>query len=103
MDYTTKTLEQLSDMEREAYATGDTDRADLLIALIEVMGERDALEDTETLETWERNNGPAQSYKAFFEDCFERLGGHYPAPSVTSDYDCSVIFDAIAKGEGITD
>lgn len=37
-------------------------------------------------------------YKQFFEECFERLGAHYPCPSVTSDYDKSVIFDAIAKG-----
>jgi hypothetical protein len=37
-------------------------------------------------------------YKQFFEDCFYRLNGHYPAPSVTSDYDQSVIFDAIEKG-----
>ena len=42
-------------------------------------------------------------YKQFFEDCFERLAGHYPCPSVTSDYDCSVIFDAISKGEGVAE
>lgn len=44
------------------------------------------------------------AYKQFFEDCFAHLlpdGGHYPCPSVTSDYDCSVIFDAIAKGDGM--
>lgn len=39
------------------------------------------------------------SYKQFFEDCFECLGGHYPCASVTSDYDQSVIFDAIRLGE----
>ena len=37
-------------------------------------------------------------YKRFFEECFYRLNGHYPCPSVTSDYDQSVIFDAIEKG-----
>ena len=40
------------------------------------------------------------SYKQFFDNCFESLGMHYPCPSVTSDYDCSVIFDAISKGQG---
>ena len=39
------------------------------------------------------------AYKDFFDDCFARLNAHYPCPSVTSDYDCSVIFDAIEKGE----
>lgn len=39
-----------------------------------------------------------EAYKQFFEDCFYRLNGHYPCPSVTSDYDQSVIFDAIEKG-----
>ena len=40
-----------------------------------------------------------EDYKAFFFDCFEHLNAHYPAPSVTNDYDKSVIFDAIQKGE----
>jgi hypothetical protein len=45
------------------------------------------------------NNMPDYAeYKQFFEDCFARLSGHYPCPSVTSDYDCSVIFDAIEGG-----
>ena len=39
------------------------------------------------------------AYKEFFYDCFARLAGHYPCPEVTSDYDCSVIFDAIENGE----
>lgn len=38
-------------------------------------------------------------YNRFFEDCFQCLNGKYPAPSVTSSYDCNVIFDAINKGE----
>jgi hypothetical protein len=41
----------------------------------------------------------AAEYKQFFEDCFNALGDHYPCPEVTSDYDCSVIFGAIRKGE----
>ena len=40
-----------------------------------------------------------EEYKLFFEDCFSRLDGHYPCASVTSDYDKSIIFNAIDKGE----
>ena len=57
--------------------------------------------DTETLNDWNKKNGPADSYKAFFYDCFERLSAHYPCPEVTSDYDCGVIFDAIERGEEV--
>lgn len=38
------------------------------------------------------------AYKDFFESCFARLNGRYQCPEVTSDYDCSIIFDAIEKG-----
>ena len=38
-------------------------------------------------------------YKEFFYDCFLRLSSRYQCPAVTSDYDCSVIFDAIERGE----
>lgn len=38
-------------------------------------------------------------YVEFFNDCFEHLNGHYPCPSVTSDYDKSIIFNTISKGE----
>lgn len=93
----------IEDHERAAYISGDTARAELLARIAELEAERDALQnqldDTQTLEAWERNNGPAHEYKQFFEDCFERLAGHYPAPSVTSDYDKGVIFQAIERGE----
>ena len=39
------------------------------------------------------------NYKTFFDDCFERLNSYYPCPEVTSDHDCSVIFNAIQKGD----
>ena len=39
------------------------------------------------------------AYKEFFNECFEHLGDCYPCPSVTSDYDKSIIFEAIEKGE----
>jgi len=35
-------------------------------------------------------------YIEFFNDCFSQIG--HDNPSVTSDYDKSVIFEAIAKG-----
>jgi hypothetical protein len=93
--------------ERIAYAEGFTMAAELFARIADLEAERDALaeelekvKETETLEQWEHDNGPAEEYKQFFEDCFTRLAGHYPAPSVTSDYDKSVIFDAIEKGAG---
>jgi hypothetical protein len=92
-----------SELETRAYLAGDTATAELLDRIAFLESEVDRLEaqidDTTTLEQWEDNNGPADAYKAFFEGCFERLDGHYPCASVTSDYDCSVIFDAISKGE----
>ena len=44
-----------------------------------------------------------EELRRFFTDCFEMLGAHYPCPSVTSDHDKQVIFDAIRKGEGLGD
>lgn len=93
-----------TEAERLAYAEGFTMVAELFARIVELEAERDALEEEleaakdDSLTQWERNNGPAEAYKQFFEDCFERLAGHYPCPSVTSDYDQSVIFDAIEKG-----
>lgn len=52
----------------------------------------------DSLARWEKNHGDAQQYYAFFHDCFERLDGHYPCPSVSSDYDKNVIFEAIERG-----
>jgi hypothetical protein len=43
-------------------------------------------------------------FKSIFSDfanwIYKQLEREYPCPSVTSDHDCSVIFDAIDKGEG---
>jgi hypothetical protein len=61
-------------------------------------GEIDEARD-DSLARWEQRNGPAYDYVQFFQECFARLAGHYPAPSITSDYDKSVIFGAIEKGE----
>ena len=95
-----------TEAERLAYSEGFTMAAELFARIAELEAERDALEEEleaakdDSLTQWERNNGPAEAYKQFFEDCFERLAGHYPCPSVTSDYDQSVIFEAIEKGAG---
>ena len=89
--------------ERIAYSEGFTMAAELFARIAELEAEVDRLqnelEDTATLAEWEDKNGPAYEYVQFFNECFERLAGHYPAPSVTSDYDKSVIFAAIERGE----
>lgn len=97
------------EQERAAYMAGDTRAAELFARIAELEAERDALAeelekvkdkaDDDSLERWENENGDAEQYKEFFFDCFARLAGHYPAPDVSSDYDKSVIFTAIEKGE----
>ena len=98
-----------TEAERIAYSEGFTMTAELFARIADLEAERDALAEEledlkdkaaeDSLSHWEDKNGPADAYKQFFEDCFERLAGHYPAPSVTSDYDQSVIFAAIERGE----
>lgn len=100
---------QPSEAERIAYAEGFTMAAELFARIAELEAERDQLAEElekaqdaaadDSLTRWDNENGPAEDYKEFFFDCFTRLAGHYPAPSVTSDYDKSVIFAAIEKGE----
>ena len=101
--WTSENTETLEQLERDAYNSGDTVRAALIQAIIDLRQQVGKLEDVETLEHWERNNGPAIAYKEFFYDCFEHLSRHYPAPDVRSDYDKGVIFEAIARGEGVTE
>lgn len=100
---------QPSEAERIAYAEGFTMAAELFARIAELEAERDQLAEElekvqdaaadDSLARWDNKNGPAEDYKEFFFECFLRLAGHYPAPSVTSDYDKSVIFAAIEKGE----
>ena len=95
--------------ERIAYSEGFTMAAELFARIAELEAERDALVEElekvkddaadDSLAHWENENGDAEQYKEFFFDCFQRLAGHYPAPDVSSDYDKSVIFAAIEKGE----
>jgi outer membrane murein-binding lipoprotein Lpp len=97
------------EQERAAYMAGDTRAAELLAQIAQLEAERDALAEElenlkdaaadDSLERWENENGNPDDFKEFFYDCFARLAGHYPAPDVSSDYDKSVIFAAIEKGE----
>ena len=98
-----------ADAERLAYAEGFTTAAELFARSAELEAERDALAEEledlkdkaaeDSLTHWENQNGNPDQYKEFFYDCFARLAGEYPAPSVSNDYDKSVIFEAIEKGE----
>ena len=92
----------LRDAERAAYSSGDTLTAKLLARIMDLEDElarvKYAAAD-DSLEAWESDHGPASAYVEFFFDCFRLLDGKYPVPSVTSDADKQVIFDAIARGE----
>jgi hypothetical protein len=105
------TTQQLTieEQERAAYLAGDTRTAELLAQIVQLEAERDQLAEElekvqdaaadDSLKHWEKENGNPDDFKEFFYDCFARLAGHYPAPDVSSDYDKSVIFAAIEKGE----
>lgn len=92
--------------ERLAYAEGFTGTAELFARIAELEAERDELAG-KLEETRDQIPDPKQyiqdqqdlmHLKAFFYDCFNRLPGVYPCPEYSSDYDKSVIFDAIEKG-----
>ena len=92
----------LSDAERAAYSSGDTLKAKLLARIMDLEDELERVKDdaaANSLKAWESDHGPASAYVEFFFDCFEHLRCRYPIPSVTSDADKQVIFDAIARGE----
>lgn len=99
-----------TEAERLAYAEGFTMAAELFARIAELEAERGTLtqelEDLkdkaaeDSLSQWKNQNGNPDQYKEFFYDCFARLAGEYPAPSVSNDYDKSVIFEAIEKGAG---
>ena len=92
--------------ERIAYSEGFTMAAELFARIAELEAERDALaEELEDLKDSMPDPKQAaqdaqdlQHLKQFFYDCFDRLAGRYPCPEFSSDYDKSVIFDAIEKG-----
>ena len=97
------------EQERAAYLANDTRTAELLAQIAELEAERDTLYEElkaaqdaaadDSLKQWKHENGDAEQYKEFFYECFTRLAEHYPCPEVSSDYDKSVIFSAIDKGE----
>jgi len=100
LDYQNASLSELIQARDIAYTEGSA-LYDVLAALVVA---------TEALETTQDDLAEAQNevksnsrtysdyddFREFFHDCFARLDGHYPCPSVTNDYDKSVIFDAIA-------
>ena len=93
----------LKEVEQAAYAAGDTLKAKLLARIMDLEEELARVKDdarSDSLATWESDHGPASAYVDFFHDCFKRLRCRYPIPSITSDADKQVIFDAIVRGEG---
>lgn len=105
------------ELERLAYIKGDTIAANLYAsqgALDDInaqlpSGEEDhdaavlieQIQDLGGIAEIQSKLRELELYREFFNDCFQRLSGHYPCPSVSSDYDKSVIFAAIEKGEGV--
>ena len=89
----------LREAEQAAYAAGDTLKAKLLARIMDLEDELERA-SANSLKAWEDENGPADAYMEFFFDCFRLLDGKYPVPSITSETDKQVIFDAIARGEG---
>jgi len=96
-----------TEAERIAYAEGFTMAAKLFARIAKLEAERDQLAEeleaakdaaADSLERWKNEDGNPDDFKEFFYDCFARLSGHYHAPDVSSDYDKSVIFEAIEKG-----
>lgn len=90
------------DQERAAYMAGDTRTAELLARIAELEAENETLQD----QLDNARDGLTlcayhDEYREFFNNCFDRLAGVYPCPSITSDYDKSIIFDAIDRSEGI--
>ena len=96
----------MEELERIAYTAGDTLKAKLLARIMDLEDELERVkEDAEdasanSLKAWESDHGPASAYVEFFFDCFKHLRCKDPVPSVTSETDKQVIFDAIARGEG---
>ena len=95
-------MKTMDELERAAYLAGNTSLAAGFAAIDDlenVLNELDRTIEIQLDRAVNDNCPDYAAYKQFFEDCFQRLSGHYPCASVTSDYDCSVIFDAIERGE----
>jgi hypothetical protein len=99
-DFTIYDPELLYEKSNIADNAGDSEKAALYLAIAKLLGTLEEHEDTiEDLEKDIKRMQDYSRYVEFFNDCFARLNGHYPCPSVTSDYDCAIVFDAIEKGE----
>ena len=99
-DFTYCNPQLMLEKARSAEFAGDDEKAALYAALAEIQESHDRMaEDYDENKRTVEIQADYKGYKEFFFECFERLSAHYPAPSVTSDYDKSVIFDAIQKGE----
>ena len=93
----------LREAEQATYAAGDTLKAKLRARIMDLEDELERVRDdaaANSLKEWESDHGPASAYVEFFFDCFKRLRCRYPVPSVTSETDKQIIFDAIVRGEG---
>ena len=93
----------LREAEQAAYAAGDTLKVKLLARIMDLEDELERVRDdaaANSLKEWESDHGPASAYVEFFFDCFKRLRCRYPIPSITSETDKQIIFDAIVRGEG---
>ena len=100
IDFELIPVEFMPELERAAYASGDIEKAKMIDLIQSLITQVETLQEKiDELESEAKGIYNHDEYKSFFETCFEFLNGHYPCPSVTSDYDCSVIFDAIQKGE----
>jgi hypothetical protein len=98
---------EANEAERIAYAEGFTMAAELFRRIADLEFERDALiEEKDDLHADLSAqivdlNARITDREQFFYDCFDQLAKRYPSPDFSSDYDKSVIFDAIQKGEGL--
>lgn len=100
IDFELIPVEFMPELERAAYASGDIEKAKMIDLIQALITRVETLQEKiDDMENDAKNVSDHAEYKSFFETCFEFLNGHYPCPSVTSDYDCSVIFDAIKKWE----
>lgn len=92
-----------ADAERMAYSEGFVTAAQLFARIADLEAERDALQvELDDIPSEKERNQDATDLidlKQFFYECFNRLAGHYSCPSWSNDYDKSVIFEAIEKGE----
>lgn len=99
-DFTIYHPELMYEKSNNADNAGDSEKAALYLAVARLLETVEQHEDKiSDLENDIKRMPDYSNYVEFFNDCFARLNGHYPCPSVTSDYDKSVIFSAIDNGE----